>query len=97
MANGTPKTRSTDHCIYLLPETPGPEHLEIRGSRLPTYLQVLLCFKSHYEIERENDKTKNIKVTRLCAKKVVDVIVPIYAKLERLLYFHKKWQRRWKS
>ena len=42
-------TRQADTRLDILLETPGPQHLCISGTRLPTYNQVLLCFLAHCE------------------------------------------------
>ena len=47
-------TRSTDSLL----ESPGQEHLSIKGTRLPTHNQVLLCHLSHIEKFRSEDNTR---------------------------------------
>ena len=42
-------TRQEDTRLDILLETPGPQHLCINGTRLPTYNQVHLCFLAHCE------------------------------------------------
>ena len=51
-------TRSTDRRLSILLETPGQEHLSIKGTRLPTHNQVLLCHLSYIEKYRSDDNTK---------------------------------------
>ena len=51
-------TRSTDSRLSILLESPGPEHLSIKGTRLPTHNQVLLCYLSHIEKFRSEDNTR---------------------------------------
>ena len=47
-------TRSTDSLL----ESPGQEHLSIKGTRLPTHKQVLLCHPSHIEKFWSEDNTR---------------------------------------
>ena len=47
-------TRSTDSLL----ESPGQEHLSIKGTRLPTHNQVLLCHLSHIENFQSEDNTR---------------------------------------
>ena len=41
------ETRDRDTSLKLISESPGVEHLSIKGSRLPTYRQVLLCHRAN--------------------------------------------------
>ena len=52
------KTRSKDTHLFILPESPGLEFLEITGSKLPSHRQVLLCFISKKDNSRLVDGTK---------------------------------------
>ena len=56
-------TISSDTRLSILLETPGPQHLSISGTRLPTHNQVLLCYLSHIEKFRREDCTKMVKVS----------------------------------
>ena len=50
--------RGSDTRLGILLETPGPEHLTITGTRLPTYNQVLLYYMVNIEKLRREDTTK---------------------------------------
>ena len=53
------KLRSSDTCFKLIEISPGTEHLEITGCRLPTYEQVLLSYMSNMnKIRSENASNK---------------------------------------
>ena len=69
------KLRSTDNCLKILEKSHGIEHLNITGSRLPTYEQVLMCYMSNMEKYRAEDVSKNSKLTREVSKVVVDKIL----------------------
>ena len=58
----TMATRNCDIRLSILTETPGFQHLEMNGNRLPTYNQVLLCYLSHMEKQRLEDISKNVGV-----------------------------------
>lgn len=73
-------TRGSDPRHHVLPTLPSPENLSINGSRLPTYLQVLLCFLANVEDQRRNDTTKNQKLTRICANNAVGEVLKHYNK-----------------
>ena len=62
MSTGT--LRSSDNKLTVLRETPGPDDVKIRGSRLPRYKQVLLCYLSNLEILKENDESKQQSLER---------------------------------
>ena len=63
-------TRGADTRLLVLPKSPGPEYLTIRGRRLPTYEQVLLCLLSHLETRRKEDASKNVPLLQECCKLV---------------------------
>ena len=74
-------TRSCDKRQSILTETPGFQHLEIHGNRLPTYQQVLLCYLSHIEKSRlENTAQRNVKLSRISANCVVIEVLKHYEK-----------------
>ena len=73
-------TRSTDVRLTIPPETPGIEHLQIHGTKLPTYLQVILCYMALLEKLRREDETKQKKLYRFAANLVVKEILPHYQK-----------------
>ena len=60
-------TRSKDKCLELLSESFGPQHLEISGTKLPTYKQVLLCMLSHMNRLSGGDKFRQKKIKRKAA------------------------------
>lgn len=71
------ETRSSRALLSILTETPSrpTENLSICGSKLPTVLQVLLCFKAHTQKARREDATKQAKLLRTCAKMVVKEVL----------------------
>ena len=71
-------TRKCDTRLSILTETPGLQHLEIHGNRLPTYNQVLLCYLSHMEKKRLEDTTKHVKLTQASAICVVKEVLKHY-------------------
>ena len=73
-------TRSCEKRLSILTETPGFQHLEIHGNRLPTYNQVLLCHMSHLKKSRLEDTTRNVKLSRISANCVVREVLKHYQK-----------------
>ena len=67
-------TRLKNAKLEILLETPGDQHFEINGCKLPTYNQVLLCFMSHFEKLRAEDVSKNLKLKRKAAYKVAEQV-----------------------
>ena len=70
--------RSNDKHLLILKSSPGPEHLNITGSRLPTYLQVLLCFLSQMSFLRSQDASNQVKQKTTVAKIVVEKVLVHY-------------------
>ena len=50
------------------------------GARLPTYEQILLCLMSNMDQDRKADETKNQRLMRKCANKVVEEALRHYVK-----------------
>ena len=73
-------TRASDTRLSVLHDTPGTEHLQICGVRLPTYNQVLLCYLAHMDKHRREDKSKMMKLSRLSSNCVVAKVVEHYQK-----------------
>ena len=71
-------TRNCDKRLLILSETPGFQHLEINGNKLPTYKQVLFCYMSCIEKKRLEDTTKKVKIKRESAKYVVKEVLKHY-------------------
>lgn len=71
-------TRSCDKWHIILRESVTEDHQYIRGSRLPTKRQVLMSFLCNSKLLRENDETKQKKITREAAKKVVAEVLVHY-------------------
>ena len=66
--------------LKLLDESPGYSYLTIKGCRLPTHKQALLCFLSHLKKLREEDKTKQKAVRRLASKAAIKELFLHYKK-----------------
>ena len=62
-------TRSADKRLSVLLETPGEEHRNISGCKLPTFKQVLLCFLAHLDVVR--DSLRIAQAARRSAAKIV--------------------------
>ena len=73
-------TRSKNPKLNLLLESPGVEHLEIQGRKLPTYNQVLLCYLAHCEKLRREDKSKQQRIGNAALEPVIYQITLHYAK-----------------
>ena len=74
-------TRSNDTCLQILEESPGPQHLEISGNKLPNGSQVLLCYIANLEkSRREGEKNKCQK--RVASRIVASQIALHYAKAD---------------
>ena len=74
------KLRSSESCLRILIQSPGVEHLDITGARLPTYEQVLLCYMSNMDKFRADDAYKNMKLSRVVSKVVIDRVIIHYQK-----------------
>ena len=61
-------TRAKDPKLDILLESPGEEHLNIIGSKLPPYNQALLCFLAKLNQLRNEDSSKNTKLTWTAGK-----------------------------
>ena len=74
------RLRSSNNYLNILSKSPGNEHLEITGSRLPTYEQVLLCFLSTKEkLNHEGENLMSLKNNnRKIAKMVVSQVILHY-------------------
>lgn len=70
-------TRTSDKRLSVLPETPGQEHYEISGCKLPTYKQVLLCYLAHFERLKDSVQ-KSASPKRLAAKAVQEKVLYHY-------------------
>ena len=74
-------TRSKDTCLQILDDSPGPQHLEITGNKLPNGNQVLLCYIANLEkLRREGVKNKSHK--RVASSIVAKQIALHYAKAD---------------
>ena len=80
-------TRIADVRLTILPATPGIEHLEIHGSKLPSYEQVLLCYMAMLEKLRNEDGAKHAKVYHPAANNVANQVKPHYQK-SRIITIH---------
>ena len=76
----TDTSRSSDNKLTVLRETPGPDDVKIRGSRLPSYKLVLFCYLSNLEILKENDESKQQSLERPCAKLILKEVLYYYTK-----------------
>ena len=73
------KTQNCKACLDILPESPCPHHLFIHQTRLPTYLQVLLCYFSNLDKLKARDYRK-LKLTRRASKAVVEKVTKHFKK-----------------
>ena len=65
--------------LNILGETPGKDHLKIKGSKLPTYKQVLMCLLANIkQMTLLGFNNKNIKSEAI--KKVMREVVAVYEK-----------------
>ena len=56
------KIRGNDTCLIVLDKSPGPEHLEISGNKLPTRKQCLLSYLAHLDnLRSEGSKNHSYK------------------------------------
>ena len=69
-------TRQADTRLDILLETPGPQHLCINGTILPTYNQVLLCYLAH--CKKLQSSTAGVYAPSLNA--VIDQVTLHYSK-----------------
>ena len=74
------KLRSKDNCLQILHQSPGPEHLEIAGSRLPTFEQVLLCYIVTMRKKRAEDSSNKNKLSINVSKIVAAQVIAHYEK-----------------
>ena len=72
--------RSCDNRLNVLSVSPGEQHLEITGSKLPTYEQVLLCYMATMRKFRAEDGTKNTKLTAIVSNAVFEKVRLLYLK-----------------
>ena len=66
-------TRSSDKFLQVLPVSPGHDHLEISGSKLPSHEQVLLCVLSHMKILSKSHLGKR-KAVREASKAAMEQV-----------------------
>ena len=78
MARG--RSRSSNTNIRILSVSPGLEHLQISGCKLPTYEQVLLCFLAHLKHMRESNVSRQNKLIWKAAEIVKDNVIYHYKK-----------------
>ena len=67
-----------DISFMILSTHPNKDDQIIRGSKLPTYKQVLLFFLSLKNQLLEQDKTNSSKVFRAAANETVEQVIPFY-------------------
>ena len=73
-------TRGKDSRLDILETSPGEEHLNIKGSKLPTYNQVLLCYLSKLNQLRQEDSCKNSKLSWDAGQHVASEVLKHYEK-----------------
>ena len=78
MASSSKKSRNKDPRLLVIGESPGTDHLEITGCRLPTYKQVLLCYMALMDRERAVDT--NSKLERPVANMIISKVMVHYNK-----------------
>ena len=94
-------TRAKDPKLDILLESPGEEHLNITGSKLPSYNQVLLCYLAKLNQLRNEDSSKNTKLTWTAGKFVTSKVLIHYEKAHiptikentltrKIISFHEK-------
>ena len=74
------KLRSSDTCFKLIEISPGTEHLEITGCRLPTYEQVLLSYTSNMNKLRSEDASNKQKLKGVVSNIVAQQVLRHYQK-----------------
>ena len=74
------KLRSSDTCIKLIEISPGTEHLEITGCRLPTYEQVLLSYMSNMNKIRSENASNKQKLKGVVSNIVAQQVLRHYQK-----------------
>ena len=79
-------TRGSDVLLGILSETPSQDHLLITGCKLPTCKQILFCHLANIEKLRAEDNTKNKKIIRLAANKVINEANTFYQKSKSYNY-----------
>ena len=95
-------TRSSNVRLQILPESPSVQHLQIHGTKLPTHLQVLLCYLSNVDKLRQEDDSKQQKLDRIAASMTVKQVLPHYSKsrvpmvqehkmVEKVIALHKEF------
>ena len=72
--------RSSNTRLSVLSTSPGEQHLQISGTKLPTYEQVLLCYMATMEKLRAEDSTKNRKLTADVSNAVFEKVRVHYEK-----------------
>ena len=72
-------TRNSDKRLLVLPETPGEEHCEITGAKLPTFKQVLFCFMVYFD-KAKSEQPPNPRPKRFASKIVQEKVVYHYQK-----------------
>ena len=83
-------TKSTGILLTILPEKLGIEDLQIHKTKLPTHLQVILCYMALLEKVRQEDETKQKKLYHFAATFVVKEILPHYQKSQmKTIHEHK--------
>ena len=69
------------YCLKILGKTAGPEHIEIKGCRLPTHKQVLMCLLANIKQMRLSQSScVKPKVMSDATKEVVKQVVDYYSK-----------------
>ena len=74
------KLRSSDTCFKLIEISPGTEHLEITGCRLPTYEQVLLSYMSNMNKIRSENASNKQKLKGVVSNIVAQQVLRHYQK-----------------
>ena len=72
--------RSTSAHFGVLSTSPCEEHLEIEGSKLPTYEQIILCYLAHLKKIKETNTKETNRVRWEVAKTVVEKVLIHYRK-----------------
>ena len=54
-------TQSSNTTLQLLTVSPRDNYLDMKGNKLPTYQQVLLCFLAHLKRARKEDNSRQQK------------------------------------
>ena len=75
-------TRSNDKSFLILCESPGPEYLTLKGLKLPTNQQIILCFLANLHALRQDDTKRQEPLRVLAATKVTEQILLVYSKAD---------------